>query len=306
MLLEEEDFVSPGLRLGQLVETVMDGYASRPALVQRAIETAIDDSGRCSRRLLQQFKTIVTYRELWRRASAVASVWHHDFAYRLHPGDVVTVLGSTSVDYTTVDLACVRLGLVCVPVPTGIPRRERNSILADTAPRILATSLEQLDAAVESVLTGVPLRTLVVFDLDLDNDEHRAAVDSARRLIGIDTPVIVEDLPTVLSRGETLRTAPLFVPDVDADPLALLLYISDGAEALKITRYTDRRIAKLWQAMARRPIPALGSHFPLTAGLSEQAVLFRTLACGGTTYFSADGHRIERVDNYDERRAGWL
>ncbi|MEG8184544.1 hypothetical protein GZH49_39530 [Nocardia terpenica] len=53
----------------------------------------------------------------------------------------------------------------------------------------------ELDAAVESVLTRVPPETLVVFDMNLGDGEHQAALDSARRLIGIDRAVIVDDCP---------------------------------------------------------------------------------------------------------------
>src|ERR1700751_6011157 len=68
----------PGLRLAQLVQIVMEGYADRPALGQRARELVTDGAtGRTTLRLLTRFDTI-TYRELWARARAVAADWHHD------------------------------------------------------------------------------------------------------------------------------------------------------------------------------------------------------------------------------------
>src|SRR6476646_346756 len=58
----------PGLGLPQLVQTVMDGYANRPALGQRAVQFVNDpDSGRTTAELLPRFETI-TYREMWQRA----------------------------------------------------------------------------------------------------------------------------------------------------------------------------------------------------------------------------------------------
>lgn len=54
----------PGLRLPQLVEMVMEGYAERPALAQRAVQLVTDQgSGRVSVQVLPRFET-VTYREL--------------------------------------------------------------------------------------------------------------------------------------------------------------------------------------------------------------------------------------------------
>src|SRR5262245_29059386 len=62
----------PGLRLPQIIETVLDGYADRPALGQRAVEFVKDpQTGRTSLKLLPRFETI-TYRELGDRAGALA------------------------------------------------------------------------------------------------------------------------------------------------------------------------------------------------------------------------------------------
>ena len=48
----------PGLRLPQLVQTVMDRYANRPALGQRAVQLVTDpDTGRTTAELLPRFET---------------------------------------------------------------------------------------------------------------------------------------------------------------------------------------------------------------------------------------------------------
>ena len=61
----------PGLRLPQIVQTVMEGYADRPALGQRAVEFVTDPkTGRTSLELLPRFETI-TYRELGDRVGAL-------------------------------------------------------------------------------------------------------------------------------------------------------------------------------------------------------------------------------------------
>lgn len=60
----------PDLRLSQVAQIVMEGYADRPALGQRAVEF-VNDSGtrRTVGELLPRFDTI-TYCELWDRAPA--------------------------------------------------------------------------------------------------------------------------------------------------------------------------------------------------------------------------------------------
>src|SRR6202795_1672001 len=102
----------PALRLPQIVQTVMEGYADRPALGQRAVQFIKDpETGRTSLELLPRFET-VTYRELWDRAGAVASALAGDTEHSVRPGDRICVLGFTSVDYTTVDVALVHMGAV--------------------------------------------------------------------------------------------------------------------------------------------------------------------------------------------------
>src|SRR5690349_18558591 len=59
-----EALENPDLRLPQVIQTVVEGYADRPALGQRAVEFVADPvSGRTSLSLLPRFETI-TYREL--------------------------------------------------------------------------------------------------------------------------------------------------------------------------------------------------------------------------------------------------
>jgi fatty acid CoA ligase FadD9 len=104
----------PGLRLAPLLQTLVEGYAERPALGQRAPELACNPvTGRTSARPLPRFDTI-SYRELWARVGAVAAARRHDPIDPLNPGDVVATVGFASPEYLTVDLVCAYLGLVSV------------------------------------------------------------------------------------------------------------------------------------------------------------------------------------------------
>ena len=60
------------MSLAEIVRTVMEGYADRPALGERAVEFISDPQGRTTSRLLPHFDTI-TYRELWDRVNALTS-----------------------------------------------------------------------------------------------------------------------------------------------------------------------------------------------------------------------------------------
>jgi fatty acid CoA ligase FadD9 len=150
-----KDFASaalhPGMRLSQIVATVMDGCADRPALGQRVHDLVTDSvTGRRSVCLRLEFNTI-TYRELWARVGLVASEWQQHLEYPLSAGDFVCLLGFTSTDYTTIDLACIHMGAVSVPLQTSAPAAQHRAIIAETKPRMVAVGIDSLDVAVEAV-----------------------------------------------------------------------------------------------------------------------------------------------------------
>ena len=63
----------PGLQLPQIIRTVLDGYADRPALGQRVVEfVEHPKTGRTVLELLPRYETL-TYGELGERADALAN-----------------------------------------------------------------------------------------------------------------------------------------------------------------------------------------------------------------------------------------
>jgi fatty acid CoA ligase FadD9 len=283
----------PGLRLPDLVRTVMEGYAQRPALGQRAVQFVTDSkTGRTSLELLPRFET-VSYRELWDRVGAVTSALAGDPASSVRPGDRVCVLGFTSVDYTTVDLALTQLGAVSVPLQTSAPLTRLRPIVAETEPSVLAASVDYLADAVELVLTGPAPARLVVFDYHPQVDEQREALEAAReRLTQAGSPV-VETLAEVLERGKALPAAPVIARDED-DPLALLIYTSGSTGAPKGAMYTQRLAASCWLKSTTAwawgvpsTEPSITLSFMPISHVMGRMILYGTLGNGGTTYFAA-------------------
>ncbi|MFI6362109.1 carboxylic acid reductase [Nocardia sp. NPDC050630] len=270
--------------LAQTVATIMTGYADRPALGQRAVELITDDDGRRRARVLPRFDTL-TYRELWQRVGAVASVWHRDAEHPVRAGDIVATLGFTSIDYTTVDLACTYMGMVSVPLQAGSALAQLTSIVAETGPRVIAADAEQLNAAVDLVLASDTVRRLVVFDFHAEDDDHRAALDAAQGRL-TETLVRVETLASVLARGRELPPAPLHTtPDPDA--LALLLYTSGSTGSPKGAMYSHRLVADIWRRRSGPALPMVGlSYTPMSHIVGRQSMIM-SLALGGTVYFAA-------------------
>lgn len=220
----------PHLSLPQVMAAIFDGYAERPALGERAVECVTDASGRQQTSLLPRFDTI-TYAALWHRVQHVATAWHADSHAPVNARNFVAILGFAGVDYVTVDLACMYLGVVSTPLPVGASVNQSAQIVAETEPRVLSASIDQLDEAVQVVIGARSVRTLVVFDSEPDDDYHRAAIESARaRLAG--TGVLVETLYSVRERGASLAPVRPHAHD-DADALALLVYTSGSTGSPK-------------------------------------------------------------------------
>jgi fatty acid CoA ligase FadD9 len=280
----------PRLRLPQIVRTVMEGYADRPALGQRAVQLAKDpQTGRTVVELLPRFETI-TYGELWSRVRVLATALNHD---PVRPGDRVCILGFTSVEYAVIDMALIPLGAVSVPLQTSAPAAQLRPIVAETEPSVIAASVDYLDDAVELVLTGHAPARLIVFDYRPEVDDHRQAFDAANtRLDQAGSPVNVEPLADVIERGRVMPSAPEFVAGED-DPLTLLIYTSGSTGRPKGAMYPERLVAIMWR-MSMRPLwgqagdtPSITLNFMPMSHVMGRHTLYSTLGAGGTAYFAA-------------------
>jgi fatty acid CoA ligase FadD9 len=274
----------PGLRLAQIVQVVMEGYADRPALGQRAVEFVSDSNGRKTLKLLSRFDT-VSYRELWARSCAVAGEWHYDQECPLQAGDFICILGFTSPQYATLILACIHLGAVIVPLQTSAPSRQHADIIHETQPHTLAASIDYLDAAVDAVLTGICPRRLVVFDYEPRDDDQRHRFEAAsRRLVAAGCASSLDTLDAQLDRGAALPAAPLYVPTANEDPLAWLFYTSGSTGTPKGAMFTERLVVGTWLHDAR--VPAITLSFMPMSHLVGNGYLLLALANGGTSYCS--------------------
>jgi fatty acid CoA ligase FadD9 len=171
----------PGLRLPEVIKTLVDGYADRPALGQRTRKMVLDrETGNITTQLLPSFETI-SYGDLWTRVRAVATALRRDKTFPVNPGDFVATVGFAGADYLTVDLVCSYLGLVSVPLQHSAPVSVLQPIIDEIEPRVLAAGAQYLDLAVESALQSRSLRHLVVFDFQPQIDEHRENLERAQQ-----------------------------------------------------------------------------------------------------------------------------
>ncbi|MGB9303620.1 MAG: carboxylic acid reductase [Mycobacterium sp.] len=280
----------PGLRLPQIIQTVLEGYADRPALGQRVVEFVKNPkTGRTVLEVLPRFETI-TYRQLGERAGAVARALTDG---PVRAGDRVAVLGFNSVDFTTLDVALALLGAVSVPLQTSAAITGLVPIVLETEPTAIAASVNQLPDAVELILSsGHAPAQLVVFDHHPDVDDEREAVEAARERLA-DTAVVVETLAELIERGTALPAAPAVEADVDQsdDALALLIYTSGSTGAPKGAMYPQGNVGKMWRRSSKNWFgPSAASitlNFMPMSHVMGRGVLYGTLGNGGTAYFAA-------------------
>ncbi len=280
----------PGLGLPELVQTVFAGYADRPALGARAVEFSTDPgTGRTTADLLPRYDTI-TYRELSERVHSITNALAGD---PVRQGDRVALLGFTSVDYTSVDLALIGLGAVSVPLQTSAPAAQLLPIVAETEPTAMAASVNYLDDAVELILAGPQPARLIVFDYRSRIDDHRDAVAAAKsRLARAKSSTTVEVLGEVIARGAKLPAAQPVSTD-DTDPLSLLVYTSGSTGAPKGAMYTESMVTESWRrsAMGRwgdtGVHPSISLNFMPMSHVMGRGLLYATLGVGGTAYFAA-------------------
>jgi fatty acid CoA ligase FadD9 len=277
----------PGVLLADVIRIVMDGYADRPALGQRAVDFVTDANGRTVAELQPHFDTL-TYRETWTRVRALADALADN---PVRPGDRVATLGFTSADYAIVDMALSLAGAVAVPLQTSAPVQQLQPILVETEPVAVLSSVDHLNDAVELALTAYTPKRLVVFDYHPQVDDHREALESAAARLA-DRRIPVEALDDVVSSAPAHSAGPAIERD-DAEALRLLIYTSGSTGTPKGAMYTDRLMATCWRGWFKphwNPdggLPAITLSFMPISHVMGRQILYSTLGVGGTAYFAA-------------------
>src|SRR6201996_1872461 len=279
-----------GTRFPQVTKAVLEGYSERPALAQRAYELVQDpQTGRTSAKLMPWFSQ-VTYGELAHRVDELSRALADGL---VSAGDRVTVLGFTSVDYATIDIALGAVNAVSVPLQTSAAIAQLKPIVLETEPTLFAASVDYLSDAVDVILAaaeaGHTPGRLVVFDYRSELDENREALQNAHERL-TDLSLTIETLDELRDHGAALPAAPAVESGAE-DPLALLIYTSGSTGAPKGAMYPQSNVAKMWNRSAKNWIgPSAASislNFMPMSHVMGRGTLYGTLGNGGTAYFAA-------------------
>jgi fatty acid CoA ligase FadD9 len=285
---------APDLRLPQIVQLVMEGYGDRPALGFRRQQLLTDPAtGKHRLAFLPAFATM-TYRELWARTRAIANVWHQD--HILKAGDFVAILGFSSCDYVAIDLACIHAGAVSVPLQTNASLAQLQAIVAETMPKCLATSIENLETAVDIVMIGHVPTSLIVMDYRDDDDDQKERLEAAKACLNeAHSPTTLTTLEALCARGSAMGASPMAMAQPDEDPLATLFYTSGSTGSPKGAMYTEKLLKAAWLGVPPGPQIIL-NYMPLNHNFGR-AWVFMSLARGGICNFVAKSDLSTLLDD---------
>lgn len=279
------------MSLASIVATTMTHYADSPALGERHYSFITNNITKEVHSQLSLSYTTVTYSELWQRVSFLAAELYHRPYAPITAGCSVAFLAFTSGDYVTLDLACIYLGAVTVSLQTNASGDYINSILNESAPLIIAVSIDHLDAAIDAALNTSSISRIVLLNYYPAVSEHAAKLSTARRRLSEHSSTVsIDCLNEMITAGKSLPDAPLYnSPDAD-DELSMLTYTSGSTGTPKGAMYTQKLASGMWGgswATIFSKEPPISFHYMPMSHVAGHSSLKSTLARGGTCYFTA-------------------
>ncbi len=239
----------------EIVRNAVETYAERPALGFRKRALAMDPiSGKRLAKPLDSFETI-SYRELWHRIALLASGMKQK---ALAKGDMVTLVGFSTVDHLVAELACHYIAAVSVPLARNIGHEALRGIVTECKSNTLFCAIEQLPSTVRAIASCPSIRLVVAIDAIEGDDEHRELLEEAR-VVAEKTRsdlelVTIQDMEDLGSRSPR---APLEIPAEGSNPLLTLVYTSGSTGAPKGVMFRERSWHARWTMLPFQELTSL-------------------------------------------------
>lgn len=266
----------PAVSLGQIVQTVLDAYGERPALLWRK-ETPDGPEPAFSS---------ISYAQLHCQVEDLRAIMGSPEGFGLQPGDAVAILGFAGPEYAALFLANMASGLVQVPLPTAGSFEQVCAITAETRPRVVAASIEHLQTATEVIRATEAATVLLVLDLDEALAGHRAAMDLAgQTLAQAGSATTIMSFADALARAKALPRQGVHLPEQGTNPLSAIYYTSGSTGQPKGAMYLESNVRPFW-AMASDQPQVILHYQPLSHTFGSSWVCM-VLASGGQIHFTA-------------------
>ena len=288
------------MSLATIVAAVFEKYADRAAIGMRVRRLVAGDSGDMTIELEPRYNTL-TYSQLWEQTGYVASSLYHQCQAPVRAGDAVAMLSFTNADYAALDIACIRIGAMTVPLQTGASLVDLRAILDETRPTLLATSIEQLDTAIECIASTPSIRRVMVLDVADPVSAPLSAMERARaRLREFGNAVEVSTFSENVEAGKGLPDVELDTRHGCDDELAMLIYTSGSTGLPKGAMYTQKLAAGMWGGTWSTIFSgdqALTFHYMPMSHVAGHSSLKSTLARGGTCFFTAQANLSTLIED---------
>lgn len=276
----------PDLSYREIIRRVLNGYADRQALGTRHHEVVTDKDGRAVRAYQPHFDTI-SYDELRRRIEAIANVWTTDPVHGAAPGSKIAFIAFTGAEMATVDLACNYALTVSVPLQANLPAPDMKAILADTAPTVMAATIDNLALAVDYALEQEGIGSLIVLDLDERVDDEREAVAAARdRLTKAGGRVALISFADLVALGSKSAFTPPPEPDAGKDHVSMIMYTSGSTGTPKGAIIHDAISSQFWNEIIPVYLPNIVVAYAPMNHFMGRNMVHAALAQGGTACFT--------------------
>lgn len=288
------------MSLANIVAAVFAKHPDRAAIGMRLRRLVNGESGRKTVELEPAYHTL-TYSQLWEQTGYVASSLYHHSQAPLRAGDTVAMLSFTNADYAALDIACIRIGAMTVPLQTGASLDDLLAILDETQPTLLASSIEQLDTAIECLAATPSIRRLMVLDVVEPASAHISAIESARvRLHESGNAAEISTFHDNVEVGKVLPYVELDTRPGCDDELAMLIYTSGSTGLPKGAMYTQKLAAGMWGGTWSTIFSehqALTFHYMPMSHVAGHSSLKSTLARGGTCFFTAQANLSTLIED---------
>ena len=234
------------LSLDKVISTYLDGYGKRPALGKRAYKIETDPNNHQKNRHYLPAYEMISYETLHHRIKAVAMAWRtHPFC-RVSRDQFVCMIGFSSIDLATIDMACAYAKAVTVPLQSSTSGADLSEIFTNVEPAVLATTLNDLPLAIEHAIQQPSIKSVLVFNYDERVDEEKAMVNQAKkRLENTDTDLI--SLNELIEFGAQQPFSFLPMMDNENEKMAAILHSSGSTGKPKGAMISAKAMINNWK-----------------------------------------------------------